>query len=67
MCMACLLINKSLPSAKTLVNAKKEFDIPEDHFQEVVDLAVSKLQDDEVLEYFEEVSNEVYLDFLRNS
>ncbi len=47
MCYCCILINKSVPGAKTLINAQKEFNIDEEHFAEVVDLAMSKLPDED--------------------
>lgn len=69
MCVICILIDKSVPSAKTLINAKREFNIEEDeeHFETIVEKALSKLSEEQKAEYFQEVINEYHLDFLRNT
>lgn len=67
MCQICLLLDKSVPSAKTLINAHKEFNVEEEHFEQIIEKALSKLDDNEKAEYFQEVINEYYFDFLRNT
>lgn len=67
MCLACILIDKSIPSPRTLMNIRKELDITDRHFEEVFNKVMDKTPEDEQNEYLQQLVTESYLDFFRNT
>jgi hypothetical protein len=65
MCMSCLLLDKSLPSPRALLNSKTELNINDQHFEELFHKVMDRLPEEDQNEYLQELINESYLDHIR--
>lgn len=62
------MIEKSLPSPKTLVKAANELKLDDEHFEEVYNKVIEKIDGIEAKQDYEQkIVNEYYLEFVRNA
>lgn len=62
------MIEKSLPSPKTLVKAANELKLEDEHFEEVYNKVIEKIDGIEAKrDYEQKIVNEYYLEFVRNT
>ena len=65
MCYACILIDQSLPSAKSLAKSLIESGIPESHMDSILDRITDNLPEKDVNDYLDELKSEFYLEHVR--
>lgn len=67
MCVICLMIDNSIPSAKSLVNSLNETNVKEEHVDSILDKISEKMPEDTFKAYLNDLQSEMYLDFLRST
>lgn len=67
MCVICLMIDNSIPSPKSLVNALNETSTKEEHLDSILDKISEKMPEDIFKSYLSDLQSEMYLNFFRST
>lgn len=67
MCVICLLINKSIPTPRSLANSLNELNTKEEHIDDILDEISEKMPENEFASYLNDFKSELYFNFLRNT